>query len=347
MRFSSMIHAVDVHACGEPGRVIVGGVPPVPGDTMFAKAQYLEQHLDHIRKRMLNEPRGNPPLCCNIVLPPCHPEADIGFVIMEHVEYPGMSGSNTICTATAVLETGILPMVEPVTEFTMEAPAGLIRVRAECSNGKVNSVTFTNVPAFAVALDRPIEVPTLGTVLVDVAYGGMFYAITDATQFGLRLTPDEGADITRITEIVKVAAAEQIPVTHPEIPAFTGITIAQLSGPAHDPTNSMRNAVTLSTGVLDWDRPSTWTGVLDRSPCGTGTSARMAQLAAKGRLKAGDTFVHESIIGSLFDGRVEAPARVGNHDAIVPSIAGWARQHGINTIFVDDRDPFSHGFQVQ
>ena len=167
-----MIHAVDVHACGEPGRVIVGGVPPVPGDTMFAKAQYLEQHLDHIRKRMLNEPRGNPPLCCNIVLPPCHPEADIGFVIMEHVEYPGMSGSNTICTATAVLETGILPMVEPVTEFTMEAPAGLIRIRAECSNGKVNSVTFTNVPAFAVALDRPIEVPTLGTVLVDVAYGG-------------------------------------------------------------------------------------------------------------------------------------------------------------------------------
>ena len=162
MRFASMIHAVDVHACGEPGRVIVGGMPHVPGDTMFAKAQYLERNLDHIRKRMLNEPRGQPPLCCNVVLPPCHPDADIGFVIMEHVEYPGMSGSNTICTATAILETGILPMIEPVTTFTMEAPAGLIAIRAECLDGKVTSVTFRNVPAFAVALDRPVEVPTLG-----------------------------------------------------------------------------------------------------------------------------------------------------------------------------------------
>ena len=346
MRFSSMIHAVDVHACGEPGRVIVGGMPHVPGDTMLAKAQYLEQHLDHIRKRMLNEPRGNPPLCCNVILPPCHPSADIGFVIMEHVEYPGMSGSNTICTATAALETGILPMVEPVTTFTMEAPAGLIEVRAECRDGKVTSVTFRNVPAFAVELDRPVEVPTLGTVKVDVAYGGMFYAITDATQFGLRLTPDEGADITRITEIVKVAAAEQIPVTHPEIPAFTGITIAQLSGPAHDPTNSMRNAVTLSTGVLDWDRPSTWTGVLDRSPCGTGTSARMATLHARGLLRAGDDFRHEGILGTIFTGRIVEETTVGPYSAIVPTITGSGWITGFAQYVVDPTDPFPNGWTV-
>lgn len=341
-----MLHAVDVHACGEPGRVIVGGMPHVPGDTMFAKAQYLEHHLDHIRKRMLNEPRGHPPLCCNVVFPPTHPDADIGFVIMEHVEYPGMSGSNTICTATAVLETGIVPMVEPVTEFTMEAPAGLIRVHAECRDGKVTSVTFRNVPAFAVHLDHPVEVPTIGTVIVDVAYGGMFYAITDAAQFGLRLTPDEGSDITRITEIVKAAAAEQIPVVHPDNPGFAGITIAQLSGPPHDPANTMRNAVTVSTGQLDWDRPSTWTGVLDRSPCGTGTCARMATLHARGQLAIGEDFRHESVLGTLFVGRLIEETSVGPYPAVVPTITGTGWITGFAQYVVDPTDSFPNGWTV-
>ena len=341
-----MIHAVDVHGGGEPGRVIVGGVPHVPGDTMLAKAQYLEQHLDHIRKRMLNEPRGHPPLCCNVVLPPCHPDADIGFVIMEHVEYPGMSGSNTICTATAVLETGIVTMVEPVTTFTMEAPAGLIEIRAECCDGKVIAVTFRNVPAFTVALDRPVEVPTLGTVSVDVAYGGMFYAIADAGQFGLRLTADEGSDITRITEVVKAAAAEQIPVEHPDNPDFAGITIAQLSGPAHDPANTMRNAVTVSTGQLDWDRPSTWTGVLDRSPCGTGTSARMATLHDRGRLRIGDEFRHEGILGTVFVGRIVEETTIGPYPAIVPTITGTGWITGFAQYVVDPTDPFPDGWTV-
>ena len=346
MRFRSMIHAVDVHACGEPGRVIVGGTPHVPGRTMFDKARYLEEHLDHIRKRMLNEPRGNPPLCCNIVLPPCHPDADIGFVIMEHVEYPGMSGSNTICTATVILETGILPMEEPVTMFTMEAPAGLIEIRAECCDGKVTAVTFRNVPAFAVHLDHPVEVPQLGTVAVDVAYGGMFFAIADAAQFGLRLTPDEGADITRITEMVKAASAEQIPVVHPENPGFAGITIAQLSGPAHDPANAMRNAVTVSTGMLDWERPSTWTGVLDRSPCGTGTCARMATLHARGRLGIGEDFRHESVLGTVFTGRLLSETTVGPYRAVVPTITGTGWITGFATYVVDPTDPFPNGWTV-
>ena len=346
MRFTSMIHAVDVHAGGEPGRVIVGGAPHVPGDTVLAKAQYLERHLDHLRKRMLNEPRGHPPLCCNLVLPPCHPDADIGFVIMEHVEYPGMSGSNTICTATALLETGILPMVEPVTTFTMEAPAGLIEIRADCLDGKVTAVTFRNVPAFAVALDRPVEVPRLGTIDVDVAYGGMFYAIADASQFGLHLTPDEGADITRITEMVKAAAAEQIPVEHPRHPEFAGITIAQLSGPPHDPANTMRNAVTVSTGALDWDRPSTWTGVLDRSPCGTGTCARMATLHARGLLGVGGDFRHESVLGTVFVGRVVEETRVGSYPAIVPTITGTGWITGFAQYVVDPTDPFPNGWTV-
>src|SRR5437773_3794965 len=157
-------------------------------------------------------------------------------------------------------------MQEPVTELTLEAPAGWVRVRAACASGKVKSVTFRNVPAFAVYLDREIEVPRLGTVMVDVAYGGMFYAIADARAFGLKLTPDEGRDIVRITEMIKAAAREQLPVTHPEQPGFTGISIGQLSGPPSRPEAHMKYVVTVSTGDLDWDRHSTWTGVIERSP---------------------------------------------------------------------------------
>jgi proline racemase len=341
-----MIQAVDLHACGEPGRVIVGGVIDVPGATMFEKARHLEHHADALRKRMLNEPRGYPALCCNLVLPPCHPDAQMGYVIMEHVEYPGMSGSNTICVATALLETGMLSMVEPITDIVLEAPAGLIRVRAECEAGKVRAVTFQNVPAFAVHLDHPVEVPQLGTVNVDVAYGGMFYAITGAEQFGLRLTPDEGADITRITEMVKAAAAQQIPVTHPEQPGFTGITVAQLSGPPHDPANTMRNAVTVSTGALDWDKPSTWTGVIDRSPCGTGTCARMATLYARGQLAVGQDFRHESVLGTVFTGRLIEEVTVGPYRAVVPTITGTAWITGFASYVLDPEDPFPTGFTV-
>src|SRR5947208_10265329 len=189
MRVSNIVHAVDAHACGEPGRVIVGGVLDVPGRSMFEKMEYLARHRDGLRRRMLREPRGYPAANCNLVLPPTHPDADAGFVIMEQVEYPPMSGTNTICVTTALLETGMIPMREPVTELTLEAPAGLIRVRAECRDGKVTLVTFRNVPAFAVHPDPAIEVPTLGRVVVDVAWGGMFYVIAEAAAFGLALTP--------------------------------------------------------------------------------------------------------------------------------------------------------------
>ena len=248
MRFSRMIQAVDAHACGEPGRVIVGGVLDVPGATMYEKMRHLAEHGDALRLRMLREPRGYPALCCNVVLPPTDPDADAGFVIMEQVEYPGMSGSNTICTVTVLLETGMLPMTEPVTELTLEAPAGLVRVRADCRDGKVTGVTFRNVPAFAAHLDAPVEVPTLGTVTVDVAWGGMWYVIADAARFGLRLTPDEGRDITRITELVKAAAREQLPVAHPEQPGFAGVSIGQLSGEPSRPDAHRKNVVTVSTG---------------------------------------------------------------------------------------------------
>src|SRR5215472_12044417 len=236
MRLARMIQAVDAHAAGEPGRVVVGGVLDVPGATMLDKARHLQAHGDQLRTCMLREPRGYPAANCNVLLPPTHPNAQAGYVIMEQVEYPGMSGTNTICVVTVLLETGILPMREPVTELTLEAPAGLIRVRAECADGKVQQVTFRNVPAFAVHLDKVIEVPQLGPVRVDVAYGGMFYVLSEAAPFGLRLTPDEGRDIVRVSEMIKAAAQEQLPVVHPTQPEFHGVTIAQLWAPPVDPT---------------------------------------------------------------------------------------------------------------
>lgn len=346
MRFSSMITAVDLHACGEPGRVITGGVLDVPGRTMFEKARYLATEGDDLRKRMLREPRGYPASNCNLILPATHPEADAGFVIMEQVEYPPMSGTNTICVVTTLIETGMVEAKEPVTELTLEAPAGLIAVRAEVSNGKVKSVTFDNVPAFAVHLDRAIEVPELGTVTVDVAWGGMFYVITEAEPLGVRLVPEEAADIVRVGEMVKKAAQEQLEVVHPDNPEIRGVTIAELTGePAH-PDATAKNAVIVSTGDLDWNRPSSWTGALDRSPCGTGTCARMATLHAKGKLGLNQPFVHEGILGTLFTGRLLEETRVGDYAAVVPSLTGTAWITGFAQYVLDPEDPFPNGFTV-
>ncbi len=346
MRLTNCVQAYDAHACGEPGRVIVGGVLDVPGASMYEKMCYLRDHADGLRKRMLREPRGYPAANCNLVLPPTDARADAGYVIMEQVEYPGMSGTNTICVVTVLLETGMLPMKEPVTELTLETPAGLIGVRAECRDGKVTRVTFRNVPAFAAYLDRPVEVPQLGTVTVDVGYGGMFYVIAEAAQFGLRLTPDEGRDIVRIGEMIKAAANEQLPVVHPEQPGFTGITISQLSGEAHAATSHRRNAVIVSTGVLDWNKPSTWTGAIDRSPCGTGTCARMATLHAKGLLPLNEDFVHEGILGTTFTGRLVSELQLGQYSAVVPTLSGTGWITGMATYGVDPDDPFPEGFTV-
>jgi proline racemase len=341
-----MVHAVDVHAEGEPGRVIVGGVLDVPGDSMYAKMTYLRDHADDLRMRMLREPRGYPALCCNLILPPTHPEADAGFVIMEQTEYPGMSGSNTICVTTVLLETGMLPMREPLTELTLEAPAGLIRVQAACANGKVTRVTFRNVPAFAAYLDARIEVPHLGPLTVDVAYGGMFYVIADAEQLGLRLTPEEGREIVRVSEMIKAAAREQLPVVHPENAGFAGVTIAQLSGQPFDAANHRRNVVTVSTGAFDWERPATWTGVIDRSPCGTGTCAKMATLHARGALGLQQDFRHEGILGTVFTGRLVEETAVGGYAAVVPTLSGQAWITGMSTYMLDPGDPFPEGFTV-
>ncbi len=346
MRFSKMIQAVDAHAAGEPARVIVGGVLDVPGASMFEKMTYIRTHHDDLRLRMLREPRGYPAANCNLILPPTRPEADAGYIIMEQVEYPPMSGTNTIGVTTVLIETGMVEATEPVTELTLESPAGFIRVKAEVRDGKVKAVTFENVPAFAVHLDAPVEVPELGTVSVDVAWGGMFYVIADAEPLGLRLTPDEAGDAVRIGEMIKAATQEQLDCVHPENPEVRGVSIAQLSAPPLGSGADRRNTVIVSTGTLDWDRPSTWKGVLDRSPCGTGTSAKMAALHAKGQLGLNQDFRHEGILGTVFTGRLVRETTVGEYRAVVPTITGTAWITGFSQFVVDPEDPFPDGFTV-
>lgn len=346
MRLSKQLTVVDAHAGGEPGRVIVDGVLDVPGDTMFAKMVHLRDHGDRLRRMVLREPRGYPALCANLLLPPCDPSADAGLVIMEQAEYPPMSGSNTICAVTVLLETGIVPAVEPITSLTLDTPAGLVRVLAEVKDGRVRSVSFDNVPAFAVHLDVPVEVRELGSVSVDVAYGGMWYAITDARALGFRLTPDEGRDLVRIGEMIKAATREQWPVAHPENHEIAGVSILEFSGPPSSASADMRNTVVVSSGEFDWERPSTWTGVLDRSPCGTGTCARMATLHARGLLAVDVPFVHEGILGTTWTGRILRETRVGPHPAIVPRITGTGWIYGRSTYVVDDADPFPEGYRV-
>lgn len=248
MSYRRMIQAIETHS-GEPMRVITGGVPHIPGDSVYAQMRWLERNDDQLRLLMLREPRGYPPLCCNLIVPPKHPDAAAGFIIMEQVEYPVMSGGNTIAVATVLLETGMIPMQEPLTTFTLEAPAGLIAVEAECRDGRVTRVTFENVPAFCVHRDTVIDVPELGQVTVDVAWGGMFYVIADAAQLELDLVPGRGRDITRASALILRAAQDQLPVEHPNYPGV-GITIAQLSGPTGNPHADRRNAVTVASGPV-------------------------------------------------------------------------------------------------
>ena len=346
MRAGRVIQAVDLHAAGEPGRVIVGGVLDVPGDSLFRKMQHLHRHGDELRKMMLREPRGYPAANCNLVLPPTREEADAGFVIMEQTEYPPMSGTNTMCVVTALLETGMLPAREPTTELTLETPAGLIEVEARVEAGKVTRVTFENVPAFAVHLDAVVEVPTVGEVRVDVAWGGMFYAIAEAARFGLTIAPEHGRKLARFGAMVKQAAREQLEAVHPENPEIRQASIGQLAGPWDRETRTASNAVSVATGEVDWERPETWTGALDRSPCGTGTSARMAVLHAKGELGIGEDFRNFGPVGTEFVGRLLRETEVGGVPAVVPQISGQAWITGTASYSLDPSDPFPEGFTL-
>lgn len=336
MRWTRVLNVVGVHAEGEYAKVVTGGVANVPGRTMFDKMRYFRAHHDGLRKFLLYEPRGAAVHSANLILPSNHPGAALGYVIMESEEYPPMSGSNTIGTVTVILETGILPMREPLTELTLEAPAGLIRVVCRCADGRVRQVKFQNVPSFVHSLDAPIEVEGLGTLEIDVAYGGMHYALVDAHSLGLTITRDEARDICTIGQKIRAAARAQLDVVHPENRAIRDVTIVEFVGPLRRKGRALtaRNTVVVSPGRLD------------RSPCGTGTSARLAIMHARRQIRKGQPFDHESIIGSHFDSEIVGTTKVGGKPAVITTVAGRGWITSLGQYGYDPEDPFPEGYTL-
>ena len=332
MRARRTLTVVGCHAGGEVGDVVTGGVLPPAGATVFEQMQTLQREGDWLRRLLLREPRGSVARHVNLVVPATRPDCDAGFIIMEPTEYPPMSGSNTICTTTVLLETGMLEMREPETVVRLEAPGGVVEARAACRDGRCESVEFTNVPCFADRLDAPLEVAGLGTISVDVAYGGMWYAIADARALGFAIEPHEARDLSLAGERIREAAREQLPCVHPENPEIAGISIVQIAEPWQGVGKVTRNAVVVAPGRLD------------RSATGTGLSARLAVLHARGQMQVGDAMSHASAIGSTFDGRIVRETRVGSRAGIVPAIRGSAWITGISQVFVDDADPYPEGY---
>ena len=312
------ITVVGAHAGGEIGNVVVGGVLPPPGATVFEQMQALERDGDALRRLLLREPRGSVAAHANLIVPATRDDCDAGFIIMEPTEYPPMSGSNTICTTTVLLETGMVTMHEPETVVRLEAPGGVVEARATCRDGRCESVEFTNVPCFAERLDASLEVEGLGTISVDVAYGGMFYAIADAAALGFAIEPGEARELSLAGERIRVAAREQLPCAHPENPAIRDVSIVQIAAPWQGVGAVTRNAVIVAPGRLD------------RSPTGTGLCARMAVLHARGLMKPGDAMSHASVIGSVFDGRIVSETRVGEREGIIPAVRGSAWITGLH-----------------
>jgi proline racemase len=325
------ITVVGCHAGGEVGNVIIGGVLPPQGVNVFEQMQSLRAD-DSLRRLLLREPRGSVATHANLVVPATRPDCDAGFIIMEPTEYPPMSGSNAICVATVLLETGMVELREPETVLVLEAPAGVVEARASCRDGYVESVEFTNVPAFVELIDAALEIDEIGTIGVDVAYGGMWYAIADAGVLGFEIVPSEARELCRVGELIRAAAREQLQCSHPENPGIAGVSIVQIAEPWRGVGEVSRNAVVVAPGRLD------------RSATGTGLSARMAVLHARGLMHTGDAMTHASVIGSTFNGRIVSETTLGGRRAIVPAIRGSAWITGINHVFVDDRDPFPEGY---
>src|ERR671920_1108662 len=301
MRTSKVIHVVSCHAEGEVGDVIVGGVAPPPGDTIWEQSRFIARD-DTLRRFLLNEPRGGVFRHVNLLVPAKDPRAQMGWIIMEPADTPPMSGSNSICVATVLLDSGILPMQEPETRLMLEAPGGLVEVTARCRGGKAERITVRNVASFADRLDAPLEVEGIGTLLADIAYGGDSFVIVDAAALGFAIRPDEAKDLAETGMRITRAANEQLGFRHPELPEWDHISFCQIAAPLvmEESVPHGANAVVV--------RP----GKIDRSPTGTGCSARMAVLHARGLMGVGDRFVGRSIIGSQFDCRIEDLASVGS-----------------------------------
>ncbi|MCL6260088.1 4-hydroxyproline epimerase [Aquiflexum sp. TKW24L] len=329
----STFQCIDAHTCGNPVRLVSGGVPFLEGKNMVEKRQYFLDHLDWIRKGLMFEPRGHDMMSGSMLFPPHDPANDVAVLFIETSGCLPMCGHGTIGTVTIAIEEGlIIPKIPG--QLRIEAPAGLVRVSYVKEGKKVKSVKLTNIASYLAATDIEVDCDDLGTLKVDVAYGGNFYAIVDPQENFSGIQNYRAEQLIMWSREIrkKINASHQF--VHPEHPSIRGLSHLLWTGEPIDPTSTARNAVFYGDKAID------------RSPCGTGTSARMAQWHAKGLLKKGDEFIHESFIGSKFTGRIEEETTVGGFSAIVPSIEGWAVVTGYNTIFLDDEDPYVHGFQV-
>ncbi len=324
---------LDGHTCGNPVRLVVGGGPQLSGATMMERRAHFIAEYDWIRRGLMFEPRGHDMMSGAILYPPTREDCDTGVLYIETSGCLPMCGHGTIGTVTMAIEQGIVTPREPG-RLRLDTPAGLVVAEYRQQGRFVEEVRITNVPSFLHAEDLEVECPGLGTIRVDVAYGGNFYAIIDPQPNYRDMADHSAADLVTWSPVLRQRLNERYRFVHPEQPAIDRLTHILWTGAPRAEGADARNAVFYGDKAID------------RSPCGTGTSARMAQLHAKGKLATGDGFVHESIIGSLFHGRVEAASSVGGRPAIIPSIAGWARLTGFNTIFIDERDPYAHGFSV-
>ena len=326
---------VSAHAEGEVGDVIVGGVTPPPENTLWGQRSRIAED-GWLREFMLNEPRGGVFRHVNLLVPPRHPEADMGFIVMEPADTPPMSGSNSICVATVLLDTGIFPMSEPVTRLTLEAPGGLVRVRAECRNGKAERITIQNLPSFAGEQGRTVDVPGIGELSVDTAFGGDSFVVVDADAAGVALEPQGARRIAETGSRICRAADEQIGFAHPDLPDWQHISFCLFAGETTE--NELGLAVRTAVSI----RP----GKVDRSPCGTGVSALMALLHAKGRMSVGQTLTARSIIDTVFTGRIAGTAEVGGRPAVIPELTGRAWVTGTHQHLLDPDDPFPRGYRL-
>ena len=331
MRSSKAIQIINAHAEGEVGDVIVGGVAPPPGATLWEQSRFIAVD-GKLRAFVLNEPRGGVFRHVNLLVPPKNPRAQMGFIIMEPEDTPPMSGSNCICVATVLLDTGIIAMTEPETRLVLEAPAGLVEITARCRNGKAELITLRNVPAFAEKIAATLAVEGLGTITVDTAFGGDSFVMAEARALGFAVVPDEARDIAVMGRKIVRAANQQLGFSHPALPGWNHFSFAFITGPLEtiDGHLSSRNACVINPGKID------------RSPTGTGCSALMAVLHAKGLMKPGDTYIGRSIIESRFSGRIEAVTPAG----IIPSISGRAWITGQSTLMLDESDPWPDGYRI-
>ena len=335
MNSNKLIHIVSCHAEGEVGNVIIGGVAAPKGDSLWEKARWIDQD-QKLRQFVLNEPRGGVFKHVNLLVPAQNPKAQQGFIVMEPEHTPPMSGSNSICVSTVLLDTGLIEMNEPITEFILEAPGGLVPVKAYCEDGKAKSIEVNNVASFADQLNISIEVEGLGTLKVDTAYGGDSFVFINAQDLGFEIKPDEAKDISDIGSKITAAANQQLNFTHPTNSEWSHISFCQMTLPIFEEEGVK---ISKNTVVID-------PGKLDRSPCGTGCSARMALLYAKGELKKGDRMIGRSIINSRFDCSIVDETMVGDKKAIIPSIRGRAWITGTHQLMLDPEDPWPEGYRL-